>query len=150
MERPLHIGADLAGRYSELAPMLSAYGDPVGEAFQLRDDVLDLFGDETLIGKPIGGDRREGKPTALLAATVERCPAGERLLLARVGHRDLTDSDIDDLRDLVERCGARAAIDRSIADLTERASGALVDAPTEGRASEARADLATFVATRQH
>src|SRR3954452_11680059 len=68
VERPLHIGAALAGRYGDLAAPLSAYGDPVGEAFQLRDDLLDVFGEEAAIGKRVGEDLREGKPTPLLAA----------------------------------------------------------------------------------
>ena len=72
IERPLHVGAALAGRLDELADSLSAYGDPLGEAFQLRDDLLGAFGDELATGKPVGDDLREGKPTPLLAAAVER------------------------------------------------------------------------------
>src|SRR5688500_10955173 len=64
VERPLHLGAALAGRFDEMAPALSAYGLPLGEAFQLRDDLLGAFGDEDLLGKPVGDDLREGKPTA--------------------------------------------------------------------------------------
>src|SRR3546814_425327 len=67
IERPLHIGAALAGRLHELQAPLSAYGDPLGEAFQLRDDLLGALGDEALTGKPVGDDLREGKPTPLLA-----------------------------------------------------------------------------------
>ena len=74
IERPLHVGAALAGRLADLAGPLSAYGDPLGEAFQLRDDLLGVFGDEALTGKPVGDDLREGKPTPLLARHRGRCP----------------------------------------------------------------------------
>ena len=79
------------GGSPELQARLSAYGDPLGEAFQLRDDLLGVFGDEALTGKPVGEDLREGKPTPLLAATVARCSEAAGLtLLDRVGSPDLT------------------------------------------------------------
>jgi geranylgeranyl diphosphate synthase type I len=67
VERPLHLGASLAGRLDELAPGLSAYGIPLGIAFQLADDLLGAFGDPAETGKPVGDDARQGKPTLLLA-----------------------------------------------------------------------------------
>ncbi|MET0460920.1 MAG: polyprenyl synthetase family protein, partial [Ilumatobacteraceae bacterium] len=73
IERPLHLGATLAapGRRDELLPALSAYGLPLGDAFQMRDDVIGTFGASTVTGKPVGDDLREGKPTPLLARAVE-------------------------------------------------------------------------------
>lgn len=67
VERPLHLGAGLAGRLPDLAPELSAYGIPLGIAFQLADDLLGAFGDPAQTGKPVGEDERQGKPTLLLA-----------------------------------------------------------------------------------
>ncbi len=67
VERPLHLGASLAGRLDQLAPGLSAYGIPLGIAFQLADDLLGAFGDPAATGKPVGDDARQGKPTLLLA-----------------------------------------------------------------------------------
>jgi geranylgeranyl pyrophosphate synthase len=80
IERPLHLGAVLAApeREYELLPSLSAYGLPLGDAFQMRDDVMGAFGEESLTGKSVGGDLREGKPTPLLARAVapgERRPS---------------------------------------------------------------------------
>ena len=71
VERPLHIGAALAGGTPELLAALSAYGLPVGEAFQLRDDLLGVFGDPAVTGKPAGDDLREGKRTVLVAYAVD-------------------------------------------------------------------------------
>ena len=67
VERPLHLGACLAKRLEDLAPSLSAYGIPLGIAFQLADDLLGAFGDSAQTGKPVGDDARQGKPTLLLA-----------------------------------------------------------------------------------
>ena len=73
IERPLHLGAVMAApeRAAELLPLLSAYGLPLGDAFQMRDDVMGAFGDEAVTGKPVGGDLREGKPTPLMAMATE-------------------------------------------------------------------------------
>ena len=72
IERPLHLGGTLAGAGPELLDVYTAYGLPLGEAFQLRDDVLGVFGDPAETGKPAGDDLREGKRTVLVATAVER------------------------------------------------------------------------------
>src|SRR3954451_18198862 len=145
VERPLHVGAALAGRYDELAAQLSAYGDPVGEAFQLRDDLLDVFGDEARTGKGVGEDLREGKPTPLLAAPVARCPADQRPLLERVGSPDLTVDEVLAMRDLMEEVGARAQIEAAIEQLVARAVAALDGVAITPEARAALVDLAAFV-----
>jgi geranylgeranyl diphosphate synthase type I len=150
VERPLHVGAALAGRFDELAAPLSAYGDPTGEAFQLRDDWLDVFGDEARTGKGVGEDLREGKPTPLLAATVARCPADRRPLLDRVGSPDLTVDEILAMRALMEEVGARAQIESAIDQLVARAVASLDGPAITPEARAALVDLATFVATRTH
>jgi geranylgeranyl diphosphate synthase type I len=74
IERPLHIGAVLAGDATPaLLAALSEYGLPLGEAFQFRDDLLGVFGDPSVTGKPAGDDLREGKRTALIAMTDAKC-----------------------------------------------------------------------------
>ena len=87
IERPLHLGAVLAApeRRPTLLPGLSAYGLPLGDAFQMRDDVIGAFGDPAVTGKPVGDDLREGKPTPLLARAVALADAGQRGVLDRVG-----------------------------------------------------------------
>ena len=87
IERPLHLGAALVGRLGDLAGPLSGYGLPLGEAFQMRDDILGTFGDPAVTGKPVGEDLREGKPTPLLAITAEARSALADLA-AFVVHRD--------------------------------------------------------------
>lgn len=149
IERPLHVGAALAGRYGELAAPLSAYGDPLGEAFQLRDDILGVYGDPRLTGKPVGGDLREGKPTPLLAVAVARADTDQQALLARVGRTQLSDDDVAALQAVLEATGALAEIEDSIERLTREAVDAVERAPLVDDAREALVDLAHYVAERE-
>ena len=151
VERPLHLGAALAGRLDELAPALSGYGLPLGEAFQLRDDLLGAFGDEGLLGKPVGDDLREGKPTALVALARERSSAGDRRFLdERLGTRDMSATDIAELQTVLVDSGARQAIEQQVDDLVAQSLAALELVPITDDAHSALVDLARFVAGRDH
>lgn len=148
IERPLHVGAALAGGLGRLGPVLSAYGDPLGEAFQLRDDLLGAFGDTALTGKPVGDDLREGKPTPLLALAVERWPAGERPLLDRIGAPDLSDAEIAQVQEVLVDTGAKAAVETAIDELTAEAVAAIDGSDLAGDVCSALVELAWFVAHR--
>ncbi|MCU0270289.1 MAG: polyprenyl synthetase family protein [Acidimicrobiales bacterium] len=148
IERPLHVGAALAGGYTRLRPALSAYGAPLGEAFQLRDDILGVFGDTTRTGKPVGDDLREGKPTPLLAIAAQRCSGSDAALLARVGAPDLGDEEVRELQALLVACGAHDEIEQSIEQLTDQAVRAIDTVELPGGAREALQRLARYVADR--
>lgn len=140
VERPLHVGAALAGGDDALLSALSAIGVPLGEAFQLRDDVLGVFGDPDVTGKPAGDDLREGKRTVLLARAFENANGEQvRVLSDSVGRPDLTPPEVDALRDIIASTGALAAVEEQIATLEARVSSALCDAPI--REEEARAAI---------
>jgi geranylgeranyl diphosphate synthase, type I len=149
IERPLHVGAALAGGGEELRSALSAYGDPLGEAFQLRDDVLGAFGDPAATGKPVGPDLREGKPTPLLASAWGRAAGDQVAPLGRVGDPELTDDDVVLIQRVLVETGALAAIEGEIERLTAAAIDALAAAPIAAEAAKELIDLAHFVATRQ-
>jgi geranylgeranyl diphosphate synthase type I len=149
VERPLHLGAALAGRLSELAASLSAFGLPLGEAFQLRDDLLGAFGDEAVTGKPVGEDLREGKPTVLAALALARATgSAARLLEERLGAADLSPTEVAELQDVLERTGARRAVERRIDALAGRAVRALDEVPILPAARAELAELARYVARR--
>jgi geranylgeranyl diphosphate synthase type I len=114
VERPLHLGAATAGATAALRDAFTAFGRPLGEAFQLRDDLLGVFGDEMTTGKPVGEDLREGKPTVLLALAFTQAPTSADGLLARVGAADLTADEVARLRELFLDCGAAAGVERMI------------------------------------
>jgi geranylgeranyl diphosphate synthase, type I len=147
VERPLHLGAAIAGRL-DLVNGYSRVGEPLGEAFQLRDDVLGVFGAPETTGKPAGDDLREGKPTALLAITAERAGASARRLLARVGCRDLGDDEVEALRALVVECGALGAVEAEIDRLARTSLAAIDDLRLNGEADTGLRALVDRVAWR--
>ncbi len=147
VERPLHLGAAVAGRLDLLAGY-SRIGEPLGEAFQLRDDVLGVFGAPEVTGKPAGDDLREGKPTALLAITAERAPRSAEPLLRRVGAPDLSEREIDSLRRLVSECGALDAVESEIDRLAFTALSAIDEMELAGGADAGLRALVDRVAWR--
>ncbi len=148
IERPLHVGAALAGRLPELQAVLSAYGDPLGEAFQLRDDLLGAFGDSSVTGKPVGDDLREGKPTPLLASAAARATEAQSRVLAAVGQPELDEDGVARIQQVLTDTGAVRVVERSIDDLTAEALDAIKAAPIEPEARDALVELAHFVAWR--
>ncbi len=148
VERPLHLGAALAGRLDELAAPLSAAGLPLGEAFQLRDDILGAFGDASVTGKPVGDDLREGKLTPMIALAAERVDRSGARLLDKLGQRSLDDREIADLQDLLVSCGALEEIESEIARLVDESLAGLSAAPIAAEARSALEELAVFVAWR--
>ncbi|WP_426574833.1 polyprenyl synthetase family protein [Aquihabitans sp. McL0605] len=147
IERPLQLGALLGGD-AELAIQLSTYGDPLGEAFQLRDDVLGVFGLESRTGKPVGDDLREGKPTLMLAVAHERAHGTDVELLARVGDPDLDAETIAELQALFVSTGALDVAEAEITALAARAVSALPALDLPDHADLALRDLADFVVAR--
>jgi geranylgeranyl diphosphate synthase type I len=148
IERPLHLGAALRGRLEDLAEPLSAYGLPLGEAFQMRDDVLGTFGDPDITGKPVGEDLREGKPTPLLAIATARAGAAGSDLLDRVGAPNLGDDEVAAIQALMMDTGAKEETERLVDELAAEAVAALDKADLTDDAKAALIELAAFVAHR--
>ena len=148
IERPLHVGAAMAGRLDELREPLSDYGDPLGEAFQLRDDLLGAFGDEARTGKPVGDDLREGKPTPLLAIACERANADQLARLSLVGSAELTADEVATIQAVLVDTGAVNEIEATIDRLTNAAIDAIGQAPIEIEARTVLVELAEYVAWR--
>jgi geranylgeranyl diphosphate synthase type I len=143
VEHPLLIGATLAGADAGLLATYSAFGLPLGEAFQLRDDVLGVFGDPEETGKPAGDDLREGKRTVLIAKTLEAAdPAQAGLVRRLVGDPRLDANGVTTLRAVIQDTGALEAVERLIADLTGQAQKALAEG---GVAEPARGVLERLV-----
>lgn len=123
---PLTLGLDVAGGGDDARRALDAYGTPLGLAFQLRDDVLGAFGSEAETGKPVGGDFREGKHTALVQHALAQLPAARaRELTGMLGRRDLTLDEVAAVRSLLEASGARDHVEARIRALREQALSAL-------------------------
>src|SRR5699024_6673675 len=115
VSQPLLIGAVAAGADEATADALGRYGLALGEAFQLRDDLLGVFGDPSETGKPAGDDLREGKRTALIAHGLDLAPVAESgWLLERLGAPDLTAEEVGRARRLLTESGAVAATEAMI------------------------------------
>jgi geranylgeranyl diphosphate synthase, type I len=137
VQRPCQMGAAIGGGDDELYFALGAYGSPLGRAFQFRDDLLGVFGDPKVTGKPAGDDLREGKRTVLVAhAYAHAGDAGQKLLLQRLGDPGLDETGISELQQVIVESGAREAVESMINEYHERALKALHDTEIseEGRA----------------
>jgi geranylgeranyl diphosphate synthase type I len=149
VQRPLQLGAAIAGAPAPVLESFTDVGLPLGEAFQLRDDLLGVFGDPSVTGKSADDDLREGKRTLLIALAEAAADADGRRLLARVlGDPDAPPAGLDAVRRLLETSGARKQVEQRIADRTARARAALAAAPIGADARAALDALAVAATTR--
>jgi geranylgeranyl diphosphate synthase type I len=150
LEAPLLIGAALGGVSEQTLNALSQFGIPLGLAFQLRDDVLGVFGDPTVTGKPAGDDLREGKRTVLVGLTLENVPASvskifNELLVAG----DIEDEQLSFMRQTITDSGALAKTERMIEEHSTRAIEALAGLEVNSQARKMLSYLTEKVINRQ-
>jgi geranylgeranyl diphosphate synthase type I len=155
IERPLHLGAAMAASPDDPAAAASVagtcteYGLPLGTAFQLRDDILGIFGDPALTGKPVTGDISEGKRTVLMALARERASAVQLDVLERhLGDRALTEDGAAEVRNVIIETGALAECEMLISASVKEAVSALDGALITGDARQALAELAVVATVR--
>jgi geranylgeranyl diphosphate synthase type I len=149
--RPLQLGAAAAADRPDVQAMFHDFGTDVGVAFQLRDDVLGVFGDPAVTGKPSGDDLRSGKRTVLLAEALERAdasdPVAAKLLRTSIG-TELSDASVHELREIIESVGALSAVEAHIDTLTRRALDRLNAATIDANAKVGLAELAGLASNR--
>jgi geranylgeranyl diphosphate synthase type I len=154
VERPLHLGAALAGAGPELVDAYRRYGADIGVAFQLRDDLLGVFGDPQVTGKPAGDDLREGKRTLLVALALGQAArrgddAARATIEGALGDPDLDADRVDRVRAALGELGAVQAVEQRIAALTGSALAALDAAPIEPAARARLVGLAERATLRR-
>lgn len=137
VERPLEIGAVLGGAHPATLRALAAYARPVGEAFQLRDDLWGVFGDPAQTGKSVLDDLAGRKPTALLALTLTQATEPDRRRLHDLLGGSVTASDAAEVREIMRRSGALAGVQRMIAERGQAAREALETARLTPEAHDA-------------
>ncbi|ASO22148.1 geranylgeranyl diphosphate synthase type I [Actinoalloteichus hoggarensis] len=155
VERPLHLGAAIAGAPPEVVDGLRAYGRAVGVAFQLRDDQLGVFGDPAVTGKPAGDDLREGKRTLLMSIGMRRAAeqandSASAILRAAVGNAELDEDGVAAARAVLLDLGAVAEVEEEIDRLTDQASTELATTPITSVARERLIGLAASATRRDH
>jgi geranylgeranyl diphosphate synthase type I len=154
VERPLHLGATLAApeQADVLLEQLSNFGLPLGDAFQMRDDVLGTFGDtsSSLTGKPIGDDLREGKPTPLLAMAWERATLAQRDVLDRVGAPQISHQEVSNIQQVIIETGALDELETKILSLVEQTVVNIGKSSLDESSKTRLIELAEFVASRKN
>jgi len=149
--RPLQLGVAAAADRPDVVAAFGQFGADLGVAFQLRDDVLGVFGDPAVTGKPSGDDLRSGKRTVLVAEALELAdksdPLAAKLLRASIG-TGLTDTQVRELREVITAVGALAAAEHRISLLTERALATLAAAPINDTAKAGLSELANMATNR--
>ncbi len=148
---PLQIGAALAGAEDDLKKAYSVFGLRIGEAFQLRDDLIGTLGSAEVTGKAVADDARQGKPTVLVAAARELADATQRARLDRLyGAPDLRSEQLAEIRRLIKDTGAPGVVEQMIADRHREALEALRAAPVHPTARQALELLAAASLHRDH
>jgi geranylgeranyl diphosphate synthase, type I len=148
IERPLHMGIALAGGSEQVRDALSAYGLPLGEAFQLRDDLLGVFGDPEITGKPAGDDLSEGKRTVLVALALAALPDKDAKLLDEALGSPLDGREVAELQRMIEKSGAHAEVERRIEELTGQSLEAIDRAPVTNDSRDMLRTLAAAATQR--
>lgn len=155
--RPLQLGATLAPGWPDRSEesrrtsleQFDAFGRPLGQAFQLRDDLLGVVGQANSTGKPVGGDLREGKPTELLAVALERATPVQHGVLARIGG-PLSDNKVDEIVEVLYATGAVDEIERRITTLVAVALDLIPTLSIDPSTQVTMAVLADYVGLRTH
>jgi geranylgeranyl diphosphate synthase type I len=151
ISRPLQLGVAAAADRPDVLAAFHELGTNLGVAFQLRDDVLGVFGDPAVTGKPSGDDLRSGKRTVLLAEAVELAeksdPMAAKLLRTSIG-TELSDAQAKELCQVIESVGALAAVETRIDELTRKALAILDAAPVDAQAKAGLSELARLAANR--
>ncbi|WP_432493180.1 polyprenyl synthetase family protein [Kineococcus gypseus] len=150
VEHPLLLGATLAGAPQPLLADLSRFGLALGEAFQLRDDVLGVFGDPAETGKPAGDDLREGKRTVLVALALRAASPAQAALVSRhLGDPALDAAGVEALREVLTGTGALDGVEGMIAEQVDTACEALDAADLTEPARAALHELVVAATSRR-
>jgi len=150
IEAPLVIGALLGGATPAQIAAMRSFGVPLGVAFQLRDDLLGVYGDPETTGKPAGDDLREGKRTVLIALARAALPGSARSLLDELlGDPELDEAQIDLIRRTLRECGAVDQVERAIEYHVRRAVEAIESAHITASSRRELVALAEAVSRRQ-
>ena len=152
IEAPLRIGAAFAGADQSTLNVFTQFGIPLGIAFQLRDDILGVFGDPSVTGKPAGDDLREGKRTVLVALTrealTEQSPSMANSFEELLTSRELDAQQIAFMQKLIQESGALEKTERMITELADRSLDSLESSNLEETAKSALKLLALKVINR--
>jgi geranylgeranyl diphosphate synthase type I len=146
---PMQLGAILGGASEHMRSVLEGFGRPLGEAFQLQDDILGIFGTEKAIGKSVISDLKEGKRTFLIQCGIERAGVEDkRFLLSVLGRDEILLKDLEKVRDILSNCGAKAMVEKEAHRLKAIAQGTIPAITKDPRLRSLLHDICEFVVAR--
>ena len=148
VQRPLELGAAAAGASAAERDALLDYGEEVGEAFALRDDLLGVWGDPRSTGKPAGDDLISGKPTVIMALAEERLHGSARRVLRRVGTPELSPADVTALQSALAEQGVVEAVEARISEHVRAAGAALASVDLDPAGVAGLTGMAHLIAWR--
>ncbi|MER8029706.1 polyprenyl synthetase family protein [Streptomyces bauhiniae] len=149
VERPLHVGAALVGGGAALLRILTRFALPLGEAFQLRDDLLGVIGDPDATGKPVLDDLREGKRTVLLALAAQRADSAGRAVLEQlVGDPALDEEGALRVREVLRDTQAVLTVEEMINERYKKSLAVLDEAPLAAATADALRTIARLAVDR--
>jgi geranylgeranyl diphosphate synthase, type I len=147
---PLKLGAMLAGATDEQCARLTDFAVPLGIAFQIRDDILGIYGDEKVIGKPVGSDIAEGKRTFIVNRAFKKAHSQQKKTLKQLlGKKDLTQKDVEDFRDLIKEIGVKDEVEKYMQELIDDAQEALEKINITPEAKAFLYDLTQYLNNRE-
>lgn len=150
IEGPLHLGAILAGADKRVFKKLSDYAIPLGIAFQIRDDILGTFGDEKILGKPVGSDLKEGKQTLLIFKARKSANKKEKQIIEQVlGNPKLTKKQLEEVREIVVKTGSLDFAKDLAKKLVSQSKMAIENSNFPTKAKEFLINLADFIIERE-
>ena len=151
IERPLHLGAALAEANKEAFAVLSRYGVPLGIAFQIKDDILGMFGKEKEVGKPVDSDLKEGKKTLLIAKAVERLKGKRKgKLLSLLGNQNVNAADLQWVRRVIEETGSLDYSQKLAQKLIREAKEAMAGSRFKKEGKEFLLGIADYILERSY
>jgi len=149
--RPLQIGAALAGAPTKVFVIFEKYGIPAGIAFQIKDDLLGMFGKEEVIGKPADSDLKEGKKTLLVIKAIEALKGEEkRKFLELLGNPNCTSEDLEWVRGIIKKTGSLEYSEKLAKELIEKARAAVKEAPLQAEGKDFLIGITDYIIEREH
>jgi len=151
IETPLHIGAILTGAKKKELKTLSNYAIPLGQAFQIKDDILGLFSTKQKIGKPVGNDIREGKKTLLILKALEKAGKKEKsFILNCLGNKKATEKNIEKIKQIVIKTGSLDYSEDLAKNLVEKAKKAIINSKLKKQGKEFLLGIADYIINRRY
>ncbi len=149
IEGPLQLGVSLAGGTEEQISKMSEYGVPVGQAFQIQDDILGMFGDEKKLGKPADSDLKEGKRTLLILKALEQADENQKkMLLGALGNPNITDDIVEEVRDIIKETGSLEYSKKLAVDLANKGKQAIIDSDFREEGKDFLIGIADYLINR--